>query len=146
MEHARQLLERLVGQLASSEDARRTIPQPSAPGPHKRLCVGMATYDDFDGVYFTVQAMRLAHPEVLAETSFLVLDNHPEGETAGALRALADKVPDVRYVPFRAFRATAVRDLVFREAAADVVMCVDPHVLVRPGALRALLDYFAAAP
>jgi len=146
MEHARQLLERLVRQLARSEDAQRAIPSPSAPGSHKRLCVGMATYDDFDGVYFTVQSMRMAHPEVLADTSFLVVDNHPEGETAGALRALADKIPDFRYVPFRGFRGTAVRDLIFREAAADIVMCVDPHILVRPGALRALLEYFAAAP
>jgi hypothetical protein len=146
MENARQLLERLGRQLGAQEDARRTIPQPSAPGPHKRLCIGMATYDDFDGVYFTVQSMRLAHPEVLADTSFLVLDNHPEGETANALRALADKIPDVRYVPFRGFRGTAVRDLIFREAAADIVMCVDPHILVRPGALQALLEYFDAAP
>ncbi len=84
MDNARKLLERLGRQLAAQDDARRTIPQPSAPGPHKRLCIGMATYDDFDGVYFTVQSMRLAHPEVLADTSFLVLDNHPEGETAGS--------------------------------------------------------------
>lgn len=146
MENARQLLERLAGQLAQKEDARRPIPAASAPAAHKRLCVGMATYDDFDGVYFTVQSMRLAHPEVLADTSFLVLDNHPEGHTAGALRALADRIPDVRYVPFRGFRGTAVRDLIFREAAADIVLCVDPHILLRPGALRALLAYFAAAP
>ena len=106
----------------------------------------MATYDDFDGVYFTVQCMRLAHPEVLADTSFLVVDNHPEGRTAAALRALAGKVPDFRYLPFRGYRGTAVRDLIFREAAADIVMCVDPHILVRPGALRALLAYFDAAP
>ena len=137
---------RLIGQLAKDEDARRAVPSPSPPAVHKRLCVGMATYDDFDGVYFTIQSMRLAHPEVLADTSFLVLDNHPEGETAPALRILADKIPDCRYVPFRGFRSTAVRDLIFREAAADVVMCVDPHVLVRPGALQALLEYFAAAP
>ena len=146
MENARKVLERLGRQLASAEDARRAIPGPSAPGPHKRLCVGMATYDDFDGVYFTVQAMRLAHPEVLADISFMVVDNHPEGKTAAALRALTDKIPDFRYVPFRGFRGTAVRDLIFREAAADIVMCVDPHILVRPGALRALLEYFDADP
>jgi len=27
----------------------------------------MATYDDFDGVYFTIQAIRLFHPEVAGD-------------------------------------------------------------------------------
>jgi hypothetical protein len=31
----------------------------------QRLCVGMATYDDFDGVWFTIQAIRMYHREVL---------------------------------------------------------------------------------
>ena len=32
------------------------------------LTIGMATYDDYDGVYFTTQAIRLYHPEVTEET------------------------------------------------------------------------------
>ena len=34
---------------------------------HHKLCIGMATYDDFDGVYFSVQAIQLYHPEVADE-------------------------------------------------------------------------------
>ena len=33
-----------------------------------QLTIGMATYDDYDGVYFTVQALRLFHPEVTRQT------------------------------------------------------------------------------
>src|SRR5580658_583900 len=113
---------------------------------HRRLCVGMATYDDFDGVWFTIQAIGMYQPEVLADVSFLVIDNHPEGDAGPPLRALEAWLPNYRYVPFDGYRGTAVRDLIFREAEADVVCCVDSHVLLQPGALAAVLDYFDRHP
>lgn len=106
----------------------------------------MSTYDDFDGVYFTIQSIRLHHPEIAEEMSFLVIDNHPEGPYAADLKELETRIPRLRYLPFRGFRGTAVRDLLFRAADADVVLCVDSHVLFAPGALRALLDHFDADP
>ena len=106
----------------------------------------MATYDDFDGVWFTIQAIGMYQPEVLGDVSFLVIDNHPEGAAAPSLRALTDWLPDYRYVAFNGYRGTAVRDLVFREADADIVCCLDSHVLLRPGALSHLLDWFGAHP
>jgi hypothetical protein len=114
----------------------------SSSGPS--ICVGMSTYDDFDGVWFTIESICLYHPEVAADLSFVVIDNHPEGPAAEHLQALAGYIPSLRYVPFSGFRGTAVRDLVFREAQADVVCCVDSHVLLRPGALAALQAWFAA--
>ena len=110
------------------------------------LCIGMATYDDFDGVWFTVQAIGLYQPEVAADVSFLVIDNHPEGAAAPALQALEGWLPHYRYVPFAGYRGTAVRDLVFREADADIVCCLDSHVLLRPGALAHLRQWFDAHP
>jgi len=114
--------------------------------PHRRLCVGMATYDDFDGVWFTIQAMGMYQAEVLDDVSFLVLDNHPEGNVGEHLRALESWLPNYRYVPFDGYRGTAVRDLIFREACADIVCCVDSHVLLQPGALAHLLEWFDANP
>ena len=113
---------------------------------YRRLCVGMATYDDFDGVWFTVQAIGMYQAEVLADVSFLVIDNHPEGAAGSALRALEEWLPNYRYVPFDGYRGTAVRDLVFREADADIVCCIDSHVLLQPGALAHLLEWFSANP
>ena len=113
---------------------------------HRRLCVGMATYDDFDGVWFTIQAIGMYQPEVLADVSFLVIDNHPEGDAGPPLRALEAWLPNYRYVPFDGYRGTAVRDLVFREACADIVCCVDSHVLLQPGSLAHLLEWFSAHP
>jgi len=106
----------------------------------------MATYDDFDGVWFTIQAIGMYQAEVLDDVSFLVIDNHPEGAAGESLRALESWLPNYRYVPFDGYRGTAVRDLVFREACADIVCCVDSHILLRPGALAHLLEWFTANP
>jgi hypothetical protein len=106
----------------------------------------MATYDDYDGVYFTAMAIRLYHPEIEDDTEILVIDNHPDGPCTAGLKALENAIPGFRYVPFDQVRGTAVRDLVFREANAEFVLCIDCHVMFAPGSLRALLDYFRAHP
>jgi hypothetical protein len=111
-----------------------------------KLTIGMATYDDYDGVYFTAQSIRLYHPEVTAETEVLVVDNHPDGACAGELKALQDWIAGYRYLPWNRTSGTAVRDLVFREAQGDFVLCVDSHVLFTPGSLRKLIDYCQANP
>ena len=146
MSNAQQLLDELTRKLAEADEATRPIPAATPPVGHRRLCVGMATFDDFDGVWFTVQAIRLYHPEVADDLSFIVLDNHPEGATAADLKGLDQRVPGLRYLPFRGYRSTAARDLIFRESDADVVVCLDSHVLVKPGGLAAVLDWFDRHP
>jgi hypothetical protein len=146
MSKARELLDQLARDLVAKDEAAKATPEPSPPGEHRRLCIAMSTYDDFDGVYFTIQAIRMYHPEVLDEVSFLIIDNHPEGAAAEDLKGLDQRVPNLRYIPFKGFRSTAARDLAFRIADADIVLCVDSHVLLQPGALRSLLDYFDADP
>jgi hypothetical protein len=106
----------------------------------------MATYDDYDGVYFSVQAIRLYHPEVTDRTEILVVDNHPSGPCARPLKDLERHVAGYRYVPYERGQGTAVRDLVFREANAEFVLCMDSHVLFRPGALARLVEYLLAHP
>ncbi|MBI3796007.1 MAG: PqqD family peptide modification chaperone [Deltaproteobacteria bacterium] len=112
----------------------------------KKLTIGMATYDDYDGVYFTVQAIRLYHPEVKADTELLVIDNHPTGPCAQPLQMLANWIEGYRYVPYQDVYSTAVRDLVFREARTPYVLCVDSHVLLMPGSLQKLITYFDQHP
>jgi hypothetical protein len=142
MSNARRFLEKL----ALAEEARRPIPEMTPRCGHRHLCVGMATFDDFDGVWFTIQAIRLYHPEVADKIAFLIVDNHPEGTAAASLKALEDWVPFLRYVPFGGYHGTAVRDLIFREADADIVCCVDSHVLIQPGGLAALTRWFDDHP
>ncbi len=111
----------------------------------KKLTIGMAVYDDYDGVYFSVQAIGLYHPEVRDDIEILVIDNHPEGKDAPYLKKL-ECLGNYRYVPFREKTGTAVRDRIFAEATGDFVLCMDCHVLIVPGALARLLTYFDTHP
>jgi hypothetical protein len=125
----------------------KTYPIPPATPrkkAHEKLTIGMATYDDYDGVYFSLQALRLYHREILDATEFLLIDNHPDGECAAALKALENNIPNFRYVPQNDRRGTSARDFVFEEAVGEFVLCMDSHVFVVPGALKRLVDYFDA--
>jgi hypothetical protein len=125
---------------------RPAVSVPVPQGPRRRLSIGMATYDDYDGVYFSVQAIRLYHPEVTDCTEILVLDNHPSGPCAKPLKDLERQVAGYRYVPYERIHGNWVRDLLFREANAEFVLCMDSHVLFRPGALARLVEYLEAQP
>jgi len=122
------------------------IPEQSPPGPKVKMTIGMATYDDYDGVYFTIQAIRLYHPEILADVEFIIIDNNPSGACAEPLKALEKQMPNYRYVPLAERSGTTVRDFVFSQSNGEFVLCMDCHVFVVPGALKKLLDYFDADP
>jgi hypothetical protein len=109
----------------------------------RKLTIGMLVYDDFDGVYFTVQSLRLHHPEVMGECEFLILDNHPESKHGEAVRVLSRWLVDVpvRYVPVQDRTGTALRDRVFALAETPYVLCVDAHVLLEGGALAKLVAF-----
>jgi hypothetical protein len=123
------------------------IPAPTPLREPRKLTIGMATYDDYDGVYFSLQALRLYHPEIIEETNFLVIDNRPDGPCAEGLKALEDTTPHYRYVPFNSYSGTAAsKNLVFAEADGEFVLCMDCHVFVVPGGLKRLLEYLEAHP
>jgi cellulose synthase/poly-beta-1,6-N-acetylglucosamine synthase-like glycosyltransferase len=143
--------ERALSDAGAGRAVARETPEREVSARHTRdrparLCVGMSTYDDFDGVWFTIQAIRMYQRDVLDDLSLIVIDNDPQGAAAQPLRELGSWILDYRYIPFGGYNGTAVRDLVFREADADIVCCVDSHVLLVPGALAALLAWFAEHP
>src|SRR6202011_2270103 len=117
------------------------IPRRTSHREPKFLTIGMATHDDYDGCYFTIQSIRLYHPEIVPDIEFLVLDNNSTGPCAKALKALEGWIPNYRYLPCRTTQGTAVRDYVFREAAGEFVLCVDCHVLFPPGSLAKLIEH-----
>lgn len=131
---------------ARPPEKRHPVPQPTPRRSRKKLTIGMATYDDYDGVYFSVQAIRLYHPEIADDLELLVIDNHPEGSCSKPLKTLDSHIPNYRYVPLADRSGTAVRDSIFAEANSEFVLCMDSHVFVVPGALAGLLGYFASNP
>lgn len=129
---------------STAAPATYKIPSPTPRREARKLTIGMATYDDYDGVYFSLQALRLYQPKILGETDFLVVDNHPNGPCAESLKALERSIPSYRYVPFNSHAGTAVRDCVFNEAGGQFVLCMDCHVFIVPGAIERLLAYLAS--
>jgi hypothetical protein len=136
----------------SAIDGRSTIDAPPStvtapafsaalirPGPE--LTIGMPTYDDFDGVYFTVQALRLYHD--LEDVELLVVDNYGCSQTEDFVRGWAH----ARYILAKDVVGTAVpKDLVFRKANGAAVLCCDSHVLFAKGAIARLKRFYREHP
>ena len=97
------------------------------------LTIGMATYDDFHGVYFSIQSLRMHHKEVMDEVEILIVDNNPQGQHGQECKNLAGWSNNVRYIPESKWVSTAVRDKIFQEAKGDFVMSIDCHVLFEEG-------------
>lgn len=114
----------------------------------KKLTIGMATYDDFDGIFFSIKAIRLYHPEILKDVEFLIIDNNPDGEHSEAVKTfLKEEVPEkCRYIPYRGKVTSFTKYKVFELAQTPYVLCMDCHVLFEKGSLKKLLDYYKKNP
>lgn len=99
------------------------------------MSVCMACHDDFDGVFFTVQSLRLYHGGV---HELLILDNHPDSAHGEALRHFAKSVPNLRVIPVTDRVSSWVKYDALLHATGDVVLGLDAHVLLQPRALSAL--------
>ncbi len=106
------------------------------------LTIGMATYDDFHGVYFSVMALRMYHAEVMDQVEILIIDNNPEGRHGEQCKSFAGWCKNVRYVPNSNWVSTAVRNEIFSHAEGDFVMSMDCHVLFEPGSIKKLIDFY----
>jgi hypothetical protein len=108
-----------------------------------KLTIGMVAYDDYDGIYFTIQSLRLHHPEIMNDVEFVIIDNNPGSAQGKAVKNLTNWIKQpVQYVPFDEYKSTAVRDFIFWKAKTDYVLCTDCHVLFEPGSIRKLIDFF----
>lgn len=109
----------------------------------KRLTIGMPCYDDFDGVFFTIQSLRLYHGEALGCVQILVVDGNPSsphGRATGHFCANAGQL--VKYIPAPQAHGTAqTKELVFRHAETEFVLCMDCHVLLESGSLGQLISF-----
>lgn len=114
----------------------------------KKLTIGMATYDDYHGVYFTIQALQMYHAEVFDQVSVTVIDNNPNSAHGKQIKKLFDGWlgKEHTYIPYTKQRSTAVRNLVFETARTPYVCCVDCHVMLWPDSVRRLIEYFDANP
>lgn len=111
----------------------------------KKLTIGMPTFDDYEGTYFTIQAIRAYHPEVLDQIEFIIVDNNPGSNHGGMLREFTNWIREpYQYLPYTKHNSTTVKNKIFDLSETPYTMCVDSHVLVVPGALKKLIDYYDA--
>jgi len=110
----------------------------------KKITIGSAVFDDFEGVYFSYQSLRLNNPEHLEALDLVIIDNNPESAEGKATKSFCEKAR-VRYFAAPLPRSTAIRDRVFREALAPFVVCMDPHVLLEPGTVAKLIEHAGKA-
>jgi glycosyltransferase involved in cell wall biosynthesis len=105
------------------------------------LTIGMATYNDYNGLYFTLQALRQYHD--LENTELLVVDNYGCEHS----RELVELDIKGRYLLAPNVIGTAApRDLIFQMARGDAVLCCDCHVLFAPGVVARLRRFYRENP
>lgn len=113
----------------------------------KLLTIGMATYDDFDGVYFTIESLRLYHE--LCKTNdieFIVLDNNPAGKHGETTKTFINNAVKGKYIAYEGNPSSFNKYKIVNHATAKYVLIIDCHVLLVPNALDYLIQYFNNNP
>lgn len=113
------------------------------------LTIGMATYDDYDGVYFSIQALRMYQD--MHNVQIIVTDNFGCDFTRQFIEETIprgkDGKPRARYIRFdRTVGTAAPRDAIFQAAETDAVAIMDCHVFLEPGVVRRLKRYYDEHP
>lgn len=107
----------------------------------KKLTIGSAVYDDFDGIYFSYQSLRLNNQDILDDLDLVVIDNHPESKEGEATEHFC-KQAGIRYIPYTDKTSTSVRNEIFKHSEASFSMSIDSHVLFEPLTIKKLLQFF----
>jgi hypothetical protein len=109
----------------------------------RKLTIGMATHDDYDGLYFTIQNIRMYHSEILDDVEFVIVDNNPISNHGKAIQNFTTRIKEpVQYLPFTKYKASTVKNKVFELADTPYVLCIDSHVSIEPGAIKKLIDFY----
>jgi glycosyltransferase involved in cell wall biosynthesis len=107
-----------------------------------KLTIGMATYDDYDGVYFSIMSALHMHRHMNPE--FVVVDDNPRGKHGSENVAFCDKV-NAKYIPTdKPLGSAGAKNQVFRHASDGIVICIDSHVQIQDGGVDAIVDTLMA--
>lgn len=109
----------------------------------RKLTVGMCVYDDFEGLYFTIQSLRAHHQEIMSEVEFVIVNNNPNSNQGRAVRDFIPKITEpTQYLEFTGYSSTSLRNKIFELAETPYVICLDCHVILIPDSLKKLIDYY----
>lgn len=109
----------------------------------KKLTIGSAVYDDFDGIYFSYQSLRLNNSDILDQLDLIVIDNNPYSAQGQATRLFCNKTNHIRYIPYTEKKSTSIRNEIFNNAEGEFCMSIDCHVLFDPTTIKKLLIFLS---
>ena len=108
-----------------------------------KLTIGICVYDDYDGAFFTLQSLRMYHYEVMDRVEFVVINNNPASEHGKALKNIVDTITEPKtYLEYTKYSSPFIKGKIFDIAETEYVLVMDSHVLLEPGSLKKLLDYY----
>ncbi len=115
------------------------------------LTIGMAHIGDYDGLYFTVQSLKLHHD--VSDVELIVVDNgKPEAPEQEPVKGLVSGWSNQDFHSTNLIQmpnssgTTQTRQRIFDEAKADYVVVMDCHVLLPAGAIDKLKAYYRENP
>jgi len=114
-----------------------------------KLTIGMACFDDFEGVWYSVQALRIYHQDIMHLCEIVVIDNNPTSKDGKACKVFIEGACKGvgRYVEFPEPKGSCPpRGHLFEVARGEWVLCIDSHVLLPPGSLARLLAWIKDNP
>jgi glycosyltransferase involved in cell wall biosynthesis len=110
-----------------------------------KLTIGMAHYDDFDGVYFSIQALRMYHD--MSDIELIVVDNSPHTDAGKTVSTFINDIAFAKYIAYdEVVGAANAKNRIFHEAQTDLVLCIDCHVMLPPGSIRRLINWYNFNP
>jgi glycosyltransferase involved in cell wall biosynthesis len=106
-------------------------------GGKMQITIGMASYNNPEQVWWTVQALRIYQD--VKDCEILVVDNQGNSTTRKACENSG-----VRYEVYKEKVGTGpARNAVFDLAQGEFVLCMDSHVFLIPGAIARLKEWLA---
>lgn len=108
------------------------------------LSILIATHDDYDGLYFTVQSLRMHHD--LSDVEIIVLDNNPGGIHSKAINHLCKSVKGIKVINVDSKKSSFVKYDGVDHVSGDVILGLDSHVLLYPEFISAMMEYWKNNP
>jgi hypothetical protein len=113
----------------------------------KLLTIGMATHDDYDGVFFSIQSLRMYHD--ICNTNnveFIVLDNNSASEHGKACKSFIENQVHGKYIINTDQNSSFNKYKIVDHATGKYVLIIDCHVLIEKNGIDNLLKYFQDNP
>lgn len=107
----------------------------------KLLTIGMATHDDYDGVFFSIQSLRMYH-ELNDNIEFIVLDSNPNSEHGKECEKFVKNSVNGKYIPYTKHISSFNKYKIVDYADGEYILIIDCHVLIQKDGIKNLLNYF----